>query len=258
MLSSARNWIVGAPAEAFRYWYTYIPVSAAIVLFSTGWNLVGDGLRDAMDPRLRGGKAAPASRKSRAMRSIPMVKPAPYTTSPALIQAPSLEDTAPARLTYPAGTPLDDPAAFAWLEYLAVRQGAVEALLLSPEERRPTPPEWVHTTGVYIPSITSPPTPRDGQATLVQGRRALENDDLAQALSCYLHLIRSDLRLSEVIQDLNQACERFPEDLTLIQTLGDAHLRLGHLQQALSAYTQAEKLLKGYASPKHDMSHVDT
>jgi len=28
-------------------------VSAAIVLFSVGWNLVGDGLRDALDPRLR-------------------------------------------------------------------------------------------------------------------------------------------------------------------------------------------------------------
>ena len=54
MLSSARNWIIGPPSEAFRYWYTFLPVSAAIVIFSTGWCLVGDGLRDALDPRLRG------------------------------------------------------------------------------------------------------------------------------------------------------------------------------------------------------------
>ncbi len=53
MLSLARNWIIGSPSNAFEYWYTYIPVSAAIVLFSVGWNLVGDGLRDALDPRLR-------------------------------------------------------------------------------------------------------------------------------------------------------------------------------------------------------------
>ncbi|MEJ2598662.1 MAG: helix-hairpin-helix domain-containing protein, partial [Anaerolineales bacterium] len=33
--------------------------------------------------------------------------------------------------------------AFAWLESLAVRQGADEALLLNPEERSETPPEWV-------------------------------------------------------------------------------------------------------------------
>jgi peptide/nickel transport system permease protein len=53
MLSAARDWIVGAPSHAFQHWYTYVPVSAAVVLFSMGWNLVGDGLRDVMDPRLR-------------------------------------------------------------------------------------------------------------------------------------------------------------------------------------------------------------
>jgi peptide/nickel transport system permease protein len=53
MLSSSRDWIVGVPSEAFKYWYTYLPVSLAIVLFSTGWSLVGDGLRDALDPRMR-------------------------------------------------------------------------------------------------------------------------------------------------------------------------------------------------------------
>jgi peptide/nickel transport system permease protein len=57
MLSSSRDWIVGVPSEAFRYWYTYMPVSLAIVLFSTGWSLVGDGLRDALDPRTRGAKS---------------------------------------------------------------------------------------------------------------------------------------------------------------------------------------------------------
>jgi peptide/nickel transport system permease protein len=52
MLSTSRNWIIGAPDRAFHYWYTYLPVSLAIVLFSVGWNLVGDGLRDVLDPRL--------------------------------------------------------------------------------------------------------------------------------------------------------------------------------------------------------------
>lgn len=51
MLTNARNWIIGSPANAFEYWYTYIPVSAAIILFAVGWNLIGDGLRDALDPR---------------------------------------------------------------------------------------------------------------------------------------------------------------------------------------------------------------
>ncbi len=37
----------------------------------------------------------------------------------------------------------DADAAFAWLESLAVKQGADEALLLSPEERQETPPDWI-------------------------------------------------------------------------------------------------------------------
>jgi peptide/nickel transport system permease protein len=55
MLAASRNWIVGSPAGAFEYWYTYLPASAAIVLFSIGWNLIGDGLRDVFDPRTRRG-----------------------------------------------------------------------------------------------------------------------------------------------------------------------------------------------------------
>jgi peptide/nickel transport system permease protein len=51
MINIGRNWIVGTPSNAFQYWYAYLPPIAAIVLFSVGWNLVGDGLRDALDPR---------------------------------------------------------------------------------------------------------------------------------------------------------------------------------------------------------------
>lgn len=61
MLSIARNWIIGTPLNAFEYWYTYLPVSIAIVLFSVGWNLVGDGLRDVFDPRLRKGSSRVAN-----------------------------------------------------------------------------------------------------------------------------------------------------------------------------------------------------
>ena len=50
MLSASRTWIVPSSNNAFEYWYTYLPASMAIVLFSVGWNLVGDGLRQALDP----------------------------------------------------------------------------------------------------------------------------------------------------------------------------------------------------------------
>jgi len=53
MLFTAKDWIVGASGNAANNWYTYIPVSLAIVLYSAGWNLLGDGLRRVIDPRYR-------------------------------------------------------------------------------------------------------------------------------------------------------------------------------------------------------------
>ena len=53
LLSVSRNWIVGAGGNAFEYWFTFVPVSLAVVFFAVGWNLIGDGLRDALDPRMK-------------------------------------------------------------------------------------------------------------------------------------------------------------------------------------------------------------
>jgi peptide/nickel transport system permease protein len=50
MISFARNWI---PSLA-KYWHIVVYPGIAIVLFVLSWNLVGDALRDIMDPRLRG------------------------------------------------------------------------------------------------------------------------------------------------------------------------------------------------------------
>jgi len=54
MVSFARNWIIGSPGHAGQYWYTVFYPGIFIVLFVLSWNLVGDTLRDILDPRLRG------------------------------------------------------------------------------------------------------------------------------------------------------------------------------------------------------------
>lgn len=46
LINLSRNWITQT-----QYWYTYIYPGVTIILFSLGWNLVGDSLRDAIDPR---------------------------------------------------------------------------------------------------------------------------------------------------------------------------------------------------------------
>lgn len=55
MTALARNYIVGPPGDPFKFWYTILYPGGAIVLFVLAWNLIGDALRDAFDPRLRRG-----------------------------------------------------------------------------------------------------------------------------------------------------------------------------------------------------------
>lgn len=50
MISFARNWI---PSLAV-HWHIVVYPGLAIVLFVLAWNLVGDALRDILDPRMRG------------------------------------------------------------------------------------------------------------------------------------------------------------------------------------------------------------
>lgn len=50
VLSFARNWIISLD----DYWYIIVWPGLTLVLFVMGWNLVGDALRDVLDPRMRG------------------------------------------------------------------------------------------------------------------------------------------------------------------------------------------------------------
>lgn len=44
MLVRARDWIIGPGGNPLTYWWTYMPATAALLLFGVGWNLLGDGL----------------------------------------------------------------------------------------------------------------------------------------------------------------------------------------------------------------------
>jgi peptide/nickel transport system permease protein len=50
ILSFARNWITSLST----YWYIIVFPAITLVFFVMSWNLVGDALRDVLDPRLRG------------------------------------------------------------------------------------------------------------------------------------------------------------------------------------------------------------
>jgi peptide/nickel transport system permease protein len=53
MISFARNWVPSLSS----HWYIVVYPGVVIVLFVLSWNLVGDALRDILDPRLTGSRA---------------------------------------------------------------------------------------------------------------------------------------------------------------------------------------------------------
>ncbi|HNT77519.1 MAG TPA: ABC transporter permease [Anaerolineae bacterium] len=52
LLSFARNWMT----QLGEYWYIVMFPGVALVLFVLSWNLVGDALRDVLDPRMQGSR----------------------------------------------------------------------------------------------------------------------------------------------------------------------------------------------------------
>ncbi|MGE5224116.1 MAG: tetratricopeptide repeat protein, partial [Omnitrophica WOR_2 bacterium] len=60
----------------------------------------------------------------------------------------------------------------------------------------------------------------------------------------YDHLIQNESMLDEVIRDLREALYRFPMEIPIWQSLGDAYMRNNQLQEALDAYSKAEELLR--------------
>ncbi len=52
IVSFARNWILTLD----KHWWIVVYPGLALILFGLGWNLIGDALRDILDPKLRGAR----------------------------------------------------------------------------------------------------------------------------------------------------------------------------------------------------------
>jgi peptide/nickel transport system permease protein len=50
MLVTSRDYVIGLSGNPFVYWWTFVPISLALILFSVGWNLLGDGLNTLLNP----------------------------------------------------------------------------------------------------------------------------------------------------------------------------------------------------------------
>jgi tetratricopeptide (TPR) repeat protein len=81
-------------------------------------------------------------------------------------------------------------------------------------------------------------------AALGQAQSELERGDIPAALEYYGRLIKKGKFLEETIRDLRDSLYRYPVEVNIWQTLGDAYMRANRLQEALDAYNKAEELLR--------------
>ena len=52
LLAISRDYIIGSGGNPLTYWWVFVPVTLALILFGIGWNLLGDGLNTVFDPRI--------------------------------------------------------------------------------------------------------------------------------------------------------------------------------------------------------------
>ncbi|MBN1486613.1 MAG: ABC transporter permease, partial [Anaerolineae bacterium] len=50
ILVAGRNWVIGPGGNPLHHWWVFIPVTLALILFSIGWNLLGDGINTLLNP----------------------------------------------------------------------------------------------------------------------------------------------------------------------------------------------------------------
>jgi competence ComEA-like helix-hairpin-helix protein len=93
-----------------------------------------------------------------------------------------------------------------------------------------------------VDEIESVPEGFDNEQ-LVIAQSALNTGDIDRAIEAYEQLIKQSQKLDEIITILEEEVSKNPENILLLQTLGDAYMRDDQFQKAIEAYTKAEKLL---------------
>lgn len=133
-----------------------------------------------------------------------------------------------------------EPVVPAWLQ--GVEEESIPSAQAAPEQL--SEEAVLETPLPEVAPIQQPqPTPAASDL-LAAGQDALQHGDMDKALSSYEQLIRQGEMVEETIHDLREAIDRYPMEIPLYQLLGDAYMRANHLQDAIDAYTKAERLLR--------------
>jgi len=132
-----------------------------------------------------------------------------------------------------------------------VEEPTVQTAPLSASEPEPEPePEAQPERPAYQEPVTRSRTGMTGMLSTVQdpglteAQNELTRGNIPGAMESYGKLIKKGKLLEEIIFDLREALYRYPVEVIIMQTLGDAYMRANRLQEALDSYTKAEELLR--------------
>jgi tetratricopeptide (TPR) repeat protein len=173
---------------------------------------------------------------------------------PEIIYSPPLAEPEPPKIIYsPPLEETEQPAPIAF-------ETSQEASLGLPEELRVQPVREVTPSAPSPESVAATPSvepPQERVPSRVPGvmvpsvdpilgsaRNEISRNNISGALDSYARLIKKGRFLEEVIYDLRDASYRYPVEVNIWQSLGDAYMRANRLQDALDAYTKAEELLR--------------
>jgi len=115
------------------------------------------------------------------------------------------------------------------------------------EVEKNAPQISVHSALKKKPSLAAKPRQPEaqgGSAVLNQAKGELDRGDIPAALDHYGKLIKKGKQLDETIRDLTDSLYRYPVEVSIWQTLGDAYMRANRLKEALESYNKAEELIR--------------
>lgn len=129
-----------------------------------------------------------------------------------------------------------------WLKALQESQPVQE----TPETSTQPDSTWVqeYSPEPAAPVIDGPHAAPPASDALALAQATLRSGDIESAAEQYTQIINSGQNQDMVIQDLKNALDQYPVDVSLWQALGDVYIRSNRVQEALDAYTKAEELLR--------------
>jgi tetratricopeptide (TPR) repeat protein len=187
--------------------------------------------------------------------SIPR-PPIPEAPKP---EQPPAEPTVEETLVAPATAPTSEAEVPDWLDEAASAAAEVPAeptpeppppLVEPTQPTSPMEPEVIEPEQVTpdevipVPEVEAKPEkpksykepPTEAEIILQGARQALAAGDAGRALSDYKKMINRKQELNTVIEDLEEALDRYPNLPTMWQALGDAYMKADRLAEAIQAY----------------------